>query len=632
MHRKSHLATILAAFLLLSSLPTTPARADPDPVAITALAPVTSSDGRFGMVQGIQAPDLAYQAGSRWDRVIFPWSLIQKDGPDAWNEQYFSDAAIRAQAGRGVTMVGLMIYTPQWASVTPATGRPVDRPQGLNLAYNDPKNLWGQFVRRLAARQKGVVDNWIIWNEQDLYDMAIRYTWDGSYEEYLQLLKTAYLNIKEVNPQAKVIVGGFAYWWDKENNRPPYLGPLLELIARDPDHQRNNEYFDAVTVHAYSAPLNSYAEPMIMRDIMAQRSIKKPIWIDESNAIPYDDPKNPLPYAQLAATLDQQAAYVIQSMAMALAAGVERYAIYKAIDEKPENGSDLYGLVRNDNSLKPGYLAYQVGATYFANATSAVYSWPGTSEVPNAQEIRSILASADNRPQFIWPAQVSQVAMERGPNRTTVVWNNSPVDITYQVPATASRATLVTKFGKTSTIEAKNGSYSIDLPGSTNNPDRRDYSIYLIGGDPFIIDEQVTPLPTDRVGSRIETVWPHDGADVKDATQANVIAQLLMPGAAAEPVPCRYKPETVQLWRKPNGGAPELVGNGVRRIAEQQGVRYPVWDFSDVNVEYARAEGRYYEFYVTVDGVQTDSQVWTYGGPNATDWRQPPPLPQHGCA
>jgi hypothetical protein len=245
MHRKSHLATILAAVLLLSSLPTTPARADPDPVAITALAPVTSSDGRFGMVQGIQAPDLAYQAGSRWDRVIFPWSLIQKDGPDAWNEQYFSDAAIRAQAGRGVTMVGLMIYTPQWASVTPATGRPVDRPQGLNLAYNDPKNLWGQFVRRLAARQKGVVDNWIIWNEQDLYDMAIRYTWDGSYEEYLQLLKTAYLNIKEVNPQAKVIVGGFAYWWDKENNRPPYLGPLLELIARDPDHQRNNEYFDA---------------------------------------------------------------------------------------------------------------------------------------------------------------------------------------------------------------------------------------------------------------------------------------------------------------------------------------------------------------------------------------------------
>jgi hypothetical protein len=319
-------------------------------------------------------------------------------------------------------------------------------------------------------------------------------------------------------------------------------------------------------------------------------------------------------------------------MAMALAAGVERYAIYKAIDEKPENGSDLYGLVRNDNSLKPGYLAYQVGATYFANATSAVYSWPGTSEVPNAQEIRSILASADNRPQFIWPAQVSQVAMERGPNRTTVVWNNSPVDITYQVPATANRATLVTKFGKTSTIEAKNGSYSIDLPGSQNNPDRRDYSIYLIGGDPFIIDEQVTPLPTDRVGSRIETVWPQGGADVKDATRANVVAQLLMPGAASEPVPCRYKPETVQLWRRPNGGAPELVGNGVRRIAEQPGVRYPVWDFGDVNVEYARAEGRYYEFYVTVDGVQTDPQAWTYGGPNATDWRQPPLLPQHSCA
>ena len=628
---KRTLAALLAALVLLASPASQWALADPTVVAVAALPPVDTADERFGLVQGIQAPDLAFQAGARWDRIVFPWSLIQKDGPNSWNELYFSDAAIRAQAQRGVTMVGVMIYTPQWASVDPTNGRPIDRPQGLNLSYNDPKNTWGRFVRTLAARQKGVVDHWVIWNEPDLFEPTRRYTWDGSYEDYFQLLKVAYLNIKEVNPNAKVILGGFTYWWDRKYGRPPYLGPLLDAIARDPDHEKNGEYFDVAAVHVYNAPLNAYAVPLIMRRLMAERGIKKPIWIDESNAIPYGDPANPLPYPPMAATLDQQAAYVIQSMALSLAAGVDRYAIYKAVDEKPENESDLYGLVRNDRSLKPAYLAYQVASRYFQGVRSAVYSWPGSSEVPTADEVGSILASADSRPQFIWPAQVSQVMLERGSRRTTVVWNNSPDDVIHNVPASANRATLVTKAGEISTIKAKDGFYSVPLPGSRHNPDRSDYSVYMIGGDPFIVDEEVVPLPIDAVRSRIEMVWPHGGAEVKEASRVNVTAQLLMPGSADESVPCRYQPKEVQLWRKPNGGAAQLVGNGVRRIAQEQGIRYPVWDFNDISVEWARAEGNSYELYALVDGVRTEREVWTYGGPHPTDWTRPPIRPQRGC-
>src|SRR5205823_14882698 len=131
-------AGALRAMFVILALPPPLLAADPRPApsAVTPLPAVSTSDGWFGMVQGIQAPDLAFQAGARWDRVIFPWSLIQKDGPNAWSEQYFSDAAIQAQVQRGVMMVGVIIYTPQWASITPSTGRPVDRPQGLNLAYN----------------------------------------------------------------------------------------------------------------------------------------------------------------------------------------------------------------------------------------------------------------------------------------------------------------------------------------------------------------------------------------------------------------------------------------------------------------------------------------------------------------
>src|SRR5215216_2989674 len=107
MRRKASLAAFLAALLLFTPSPSVPVQADPEPVAVRPLPPVTETDGRFGLVQGIQAPDLAIQAGARWDRVIFPWSLIQKDGPDSWNELYFSDATLRAQVQRGVTLVGV---------------------------------------------------------------------------------------------------------------------------------------------------------------------------------------------------------------------------------------------------------------------------------------------------------------------------------------------------------------------------------------------------------------------------------------------------------------------------------------------------------------------------------------------
>ncbi len=647
------IAALLVGLVLLLSLPPVPAGANQQRSVVAPLPAVAEPDGRFGMVQAMHAPDLALQMGARWDRIIFPWSLIQKDGPDSWDQLYFTDEQIRAQAARGMTLAGVMIYTPQWASEKPEVGRPVDRPAGLYLPYDDPKNHWGQFVRKLVARHRGVVDHWIVWNEQDLYDMAIRYTWDAPYEDYVQLLKVAYLNVKEVNPNAKVILGGLAYWYDKEYNRPPYLGPMLEIMARDPEAKRHNHYFDIVSVHAYSAPLNSYAEPLIMREILELRGMKKPIWISESNVVPLDDGDHHLPAGGWRATLDQQASYVIQSMAMALAADVERYAMYKMVDEEPENNTDLWGLVRNNGSLKPAYVGYQVGATYFSKVKSAVYSWPGSREVPTAAEVKSILTSNSNRAQFIWPAQISQVTMERGRQLTTVLWNNSPAEVTHKIPANARRATLVNKYGTTETIGARDGFYSIRLPGSQHNSDLRDSSIYMIGGDPFIIDEQVAPLPTDRVVSRIEMVWPQGGASQREASKANITAQLLMPGAN-ESVPCRYKPESVQLWRKINNGPRELVTTGVRRVANAEGVTYPVWDFNDISVAGVRggpppptptpaAEGTvdtpaapppprdFIEFSVVVDGIQTDVGTWTYGGPNATDWTRPPIRPRVGC-
>jgi hypothetical protein len=680
MQSRSPFLALLAAIVIFTSLPTAPTLAAESRASTLAPLPaVETDDGRFGMVQGIVQPDLAWQAGARWDRIIFPWSLIQRDGPNSWTQLYFTDEAIRAQVRRGVTMAGILIYTPQWASPWPEKGRPVDPPRGLDLKYNDPNNLWGQFVRKVVDRHRGVVDHWIVWNEPDLYTPGLRYTFDGSFEQYAQLLKVAYLNAKEINPQSKIVLGGFAYWWDKTHGRPPFLGPLPEVIGRDPDRQKNNHYFDIVSVHTYTAPLNSFAEPLVMKEILALRGMRKPIWIGESNVIPHDDLDNRLGAGQFRASLDQQASYNIQAMAMAVAANVERYTVYKATDEKAENDTELWGMIRNNGTTKPSYVAFQVGVKYFSDVNSAIFSWPGSNK-PTASEYHEIVTSNDARTQFIWPSQVAQVAMERGDHLTTVAWNTSPEQVTHKIPANAKQASLIHKDGKTETIQPKNGFYSLDLEPSSHNADPRDPSIYMIGGDPVIIDEQVAPLPTDRLASRIEMVWPLGSAPIEEATKANVTAQLLMPGGNTS-APCRYDPDKVELyaWRhyeegrqspapavvvpSPTGAAqataspspaptrvrgepkrekdPVRLASGVKRMATEGNLSYPVWDFNGVDVSYARTgdESRWLELFVVASNGDGDDKVeikmdptpWLYGGPDNKDWQEPRPLPSESC-
>jgi hypothetical protein len=266
--------------------------------------------------------------------------------------------------------------------------------------------------------------------------------------------------------------------------------------------------------------------------------------------------------------------------------------------------------------------------------------------------------------------------MERGDYRTTVAWNTSPEAVTHNIPANSQQATLVYKNGKTETIQARNGFYSIDLPPSTHNADPRDPSIYMIGGDPMIVDEQVMALPTERLASRVEVVWPIGSAPVEEATQANVTAQLLMPGTTSS-VACRYDPEKVELyaWRhyeeKPAGAAPTavivptpsatgpvaaspspspvpvervrgepkrekdpvLLATGVKRFATENGVTYPVWDFNGVDVSYARTadKDRWLEMFVAVDGMKMDPAPWIYGGENNKNWQEARPRPSESC-
>jgi hypothetical protein len=627
----------LLALLILTAAALPAAAA---PTTVTPLPPVNSADPFFGSVQAVYAADAGQRAGVKWERLVFWWSKMQPNGPgDNLRDSWFTDAEIDREVARGFMPIGVVLSTPGWAARDSAAGS-ISVPKNLDLPATSPENYWAQYWAKLAAKYRGRIDTWIVWNEPDMYRGNERRTWSGGVDDYYKLLRAAYLGAKSTNPNARIFVSGMTYWWDKENGRRQFLDELLERIAADPAARANNYYFDGVSVHSYANPLNSFAIPTIFRGFMRTRGIDKPIWIQESNVVPKDDPVQPN-NGPFRASLDEQASYVIQSMALARAAGVERAAIYKMNDTGGENG-ELYGLVRDDGSARPSYVAYQVAATYFSNVRSATYSWSGA-EPPSAGQIDALLRSNEGRFQFVWPGAVNKVVMDRGSSRVTVVWNASPQRTTARVPATAGRARLVDKLGVARDITPTDGGYQLDLEPSTNNSDPRDQSAYLVGGSPWILVEETggapppaavaaTPTPAPAVAApvaapaggvdaRIQIVFPHNGASVTQAERANVSVYLFQSGGRV-PVACDYAP-TVRLWAGLNNDPARPIGTATRRLDSSGGRSLPAYDFNDVDVSAARNPRNKLYFFVSIDGQANRSTVWSHGADARTFFPAP---------
>jgi hypothetical protein len=446
-------------------------------------------DARFGAVQSINAPQRAVEAGVGWERIIFPWAQIQPNGPDQMMPGYYTDAEIDQQAKRGIQLVGVVLYTPAWAATDPGKGG-ASVPRGLDRPPTDASNFFGRFMNRLATQYKGKVDTWIIWNEPDLIhaDTHESPNWAGSEADYWLLLKVGYQAVKQANPNAKVLTAGFSYWHAKEAGFPPYLERMLQVADNDAAAKRNSYFFDGVPLHPYSNPLNSFAMPMLYQQILGAHGLKKPIWNVESNAVPWDDPIGLLSRLPFRVSLEEQSSYVVTSFALGLAAGVERMSVYKLRDEAPENGQ-YFGLVREDNSVRPAFSALKNAINMFAGAKKATYTWDGSGNPPTSAELGRLLSSNTDHYQFVWPGTVSQVAIEKDGQRVTVVWNNTPRPVVAVVAASAGEGQLVDALGRSGPIGAPDGFYRIYLDGARGNTDPRDFSLILNGGHPWMIVE-----------------------------------------------------------------------------------------------------------------------------------------------
>lgn len=450
LHRKLLLFSAIIFSLLLL----------PQTYGIRAQTP--TPDPRFGLVQTYDDFEAAAESGAGFTRIKLYWDVIQPNGPDEWLPANVPDPLVDADLAAGRQVVGLIVRTPAWAKNPNHPGNDPHNPQLKDVPDMDK---WAAFVRRLVKQYQGRIQHWIIWNEPDVWDPNHPgSTWNGAETDYFELLKTAYLTIKDVDPNMKVYMAGLTYWWDEEYDREQYLKRLLRVIEQDPAAPKNNYYFDGVNYHLYYKPNQ-------LRDIITETRTtleahglqNKSIWLNETNAPPSSDPTEP-PHREprFKATLEEQRAFIIQAHAIAFGVGAERVQVYKLYNstDHPEDVQP-FGLLRGNKSRRPAFDAYRLVTKYLSGFETA---------------------------RFFEQGDVYVVAFERGDETVTVLWNMAPTPRYTTLNAIADEATLVDEKGQTQTITADRGRYTLELP-----PAECSSGDCFIGGPPRLIVEQGTP-------------------------------------------------------------------------------------------------------------------------------------------
>jgi hypothetical protein len=454
-------------------------------------------DPRLGISEGWRDPAALWETHAGSDRVLFSWSAIEPHGQSSFDpDNAVEPAFLQAERASGQQVIGLIQFTPQWAARDPDQGeRSV--PNGLG----DPDGPWSFFVRRLATYEKGRVSAWMIWNEMEFrpHDQGAggSWTWGGSEAEYWQLLKDAYRAIKAADPDATVVFGATSYWVDAVNGRDQFAQRVLEVAQDDPEAAANNWFFDAIAMNLYRAPDDIYRVGFELRDILQTYGLDKPRWVTELNCMPFDDPDTPKMDDGQRCTLDEQAAFTVQAFAMALAGGWDRALWYQLADGYIWQQQEVWGLVRDDGSRRPAFDAYQVVTRYFSHAERVTFE-----PLRRSREYWGTPWPDD--PRSFYPNWlVYQVALDRGSERVSVLWNDSNSPLRVSIPVQGASATLLDDRGHAQPISTRDGVYELDLlPASAHGPtDPSGY--YYVGGPPLLVVQEGVaadaPVATPRL-------------------------------------------------------------------------------------------------------------------------------------
>ena len=224
----------------------------------------------------------------------------------------------------------------------------------------------------------------------------------------------------------------------------------------------------------------------------------KKSWLTETGVPVCGDYPGPdcAPWIPYRASLEESAAFEIQSAAYGMFVGLDGYFHFQLYDDCG-NEYDAFGMFRN-----PAWYSCNNQSPYPNQARPSINSFK-----VNRHYLQGLEPLWRMRPGGPDPYTGPQewIAFYR-PNthqRVLALWARFYDNLTATVQATGNNALLVDQTGATQTVVPAGGNYTLALPAATNFNQHQDGSA-AIGGRPYLLIETDTraPGPTSRVA------WP----------------------------------------------------------------------------------------------------------------------------
>jgi hypothetical protein len=294
--------------------------------------------------------DAARELGIGCVRIELPWELVQPNRDEFdWAR---TDAVVEAARANQIQVLFTLRSVSSWGTRVQA------RRADLYHHASSPRAMpdWERFVGSLASRYKGRAVDYEIENEVNVS------FWDGSREDYLELLRTSYQVIKARDPGARVLCSAMA------------CGVVFDLRtprAQESFRQRSDAWlrpilatqaFDVVSVHDYYFPsqitANGWTFSSYLKHVtdlmMAAEVGARPVWMTEAGYVSRPtragdrtDDGSP----------QKQALWLAQAYEQARTAGVERIFWLFLRDSAKAGYFGPMGLMDAQGARRPAWTA-----------------------------------------------------------------------------------------------------------------------------------------------------------------------------------------------------------------------------------------------------------------------------------
>ncbi|MFQ5996846.1 MAG: hypothetical protein ACE5KP_04395 [Dehalococcoidales bacterium] len=321
----------------------------------------------FGFLGATHDAEELSKLGIRWDRPHpgpFIWGRIERQkGEYDWQEM---DRYVWQAQDYGFATLATIWPFAGWDQANwggAGTGGIVfEREMGKERRKPYDMEAYRTFVSSLVERYDGDGDNdmpglkfpikhWEAGNEPSMQE-GFNSFFNGSPEDYLEVLKVTYQAVKAADPEAKVLHAGMA---GMEPQMVSFWEPVLE---------KGSQYFDIANIHSIGA--SDELNVPRFTELLAKYGIDKPIWVTEAQhrSGPSFDGRDISP--------EEQARILVKSYILSFGLEVDKifYTSFKAPSFAPEEFQQS-ALIVGPDEKRPAYYALATMISKLDGFTSA---------------------------------------------------------------------------------------------------------------------------------------------------------------------------------------------------------------------------------------------------------------------